>query len=150
MLRHVGVNVRDLAQAKAYYDILMPLLGFEPHITAEDQFAYRPINNEPGASLFFYPALEQSPYSRHQPGLQHLAFIVESRAAVHAAHTKAIELGSEVVHPPGFPPVSSLLLRYILARPGRFHAGGGLPAGGRGHLEHTEVWRSRVHADQAD
>jgi catechol 2,3-dioxygenase-like lactoylglutathione lyase family enzyme len=100
MLRHVGVNVRDLAQAKAYYDILMPLLGFEPHITAEGQFAYRPINNEPGASLFFYPALEQSPYSRHQPGLQHLAFMVESRAAVHAAHTKAIELGSEVVHPP--------------------------------------------------
>ena len=51
MLRHVGVNVRDLAQAKAYYDILKPLLGFEPHITAEDQFAYRSINNEPGASL---------------------------------------------------------------------------------------------------
>jgi catechol 2,3-dioxygenase-like lactoylglutathione lyase family enzyme len=100
MLRHVGVNVRDLAQAKAYYDILMPLLGFEPHIAAEDQFAYRPINDEPGASLFFYPALEQSPYSRHRPGLQHLAFMVESRAAVHAAHTKAIELGSEIVHPP--------------------------------------------------
>ena len=100
MLRHVGVNVRDLAQAKVYYDILMPLLGFEPHIVSEDQFAYRPINDEPGASLFFYPALEHSPYSRHEPGLQHLAFMVESRAAVHAAHTKAIELGSEVVHPP--------------------------------------------------
>ena len=100
MLRHVGVNVRDLAQAKAYYDILMPLLGFEPHIVAEDQFAYRPINDEPGASLFFYPALEQSPYSRDHPGLQHLAFMVESRAAVHAAHTKAIKLVSKVVHPP--------------------------------------------------
>ena len=72
MLRHVGVNVRDLPQAKAYYDILMPLLGYEPHIAAEDQFAYRPINNEPGTSLFYYPALEQSPYSRPQPGLQHL------------------------------------------------------------------------------
>ena len=100
MLRHVGVNVRDLVQAKAYYDILMPLLGFEPHIAAKDQFAYRPINDEPGASLFFYPALKESPYSRDQPGLQHLAFIVDSRAAVHAAHTKAIELGSEVVYPP--------------------------------------------------
>jgi len=100
MLRHVGVNVSDLAQAKDYYDVLMPLLGFEPHIVAQDQFAYRPINDAPGASLFFYPALEQSPYSRHQPGLQHLAFIVESRAEVHAAYTKAIEMGSEVVHPP--------------------------------------------------
>ena len=100
MLRHVGVNVSDLAQAKDYYDVLMPLLGFEPHIVAQDQFAYRPINDAPGASLFFYQTLEQSPYSRHQPGLQHLAFMVESRAVVHAAHTKAIELGSEVVHPP--------------------------------------------------
>jgi len=45
MLRHIGVNVRDLVQAKAYYDMLMPLLRFEPHIAAEDQFAYRPINN---------------------------------------------------------------------------------------------------------
>ena len=85
MLRHVGVNVRDLAQAKDYYDVLMPLLGFEAHIVAQDQFAYRPINDAPGASLFFYPALEQSPYSRHQPGLQHLAFMLDSRAAVHAA-----------------------------------------------------------------
>ena len=100
MLGHIGVNVRDLVQAKAYYDGLMPLLGFEPYIAAADQFAYRPINDEPGTSRVFYPALEQSPYSRHQPGLQHLAFMVESRAAVHAAHKKAIELGSEVVHPP--------------------------------------------------
>ena len=100
MLRHVGVNVRDLAQAKDYYDVVMPLLGFEPHIVAQDQFAYRPINDAPGASLFFYPALDQTTYSRHQTGLQHLAFILESRASVHAAHIKAIELGGAVVHPP--------------------------------------------------
>jgi catechol 2,3-dioxygenase-like lactoylglutathione lyase family enzyme len=100
ILGHIGVNVRDLEQAKAYYDMLMPLLRFEPHIAAEDQFAYRPINNEPGTSLFFYPALEQSPYSRHHPGLQHLAFMVESRSAVHAVHTKVLVLGSEVVHSP--------------------------------------------------
>ncbi len=100
MLGHIGVNVRDLVQAKAYYDSLIPLLGYEPFIAAEDQFAYRPIGSQPGTFLFFYPALEQSPYSRHQPGLQHLAFMVESRAAVHAVHTKAIVLGSEVVHSP--------------------------------------------------
>ena len=100
MLRHVGINVRDLRKSKGYYDIFMPLLGFESHIAAEDQFAYRPINDGLGASLFFYPALEQSTYSRHQTGLQHLAFMVESRATVHDAHTKAVELGSKVVHPP--------------------------------------------------
>ena len=100
MLGHIGVNVRDLVQAKAYYDGLMPLLGFEPFIAAADQFAYRPINSKPGTFLFFYPALEEAPYSRHHPGLQHLAFMVESRAAVHAVHAKALALSSEVVHPP--------------------------------------------------
>ena len=100
MLRHVGVNVRDLVQAKAYYDTLMPLLGLEAHIDAKDQFAYRPNNNEPGASIFFYPASEQSRYSRHQPGLQHLAFMVESRAIVYEVYAKVQALGSEVVHPP--------------------------------------------------
>ena len=60
MLGHIGVNVRDLEQAKAYYDGLMPLLGFEPYITATDQFAYRPVNSKPGAFLFFDPALEEA------------------------------------------------------------------------------------------
>ncbi len=100
MLGHIGVNVCDLLQAKAYYDALMPLLGFEPYIAATDQFAYRPISSQPGTLLFFYPALEEAPYSRHRPGLQHLAFMVESRAAVHAVHAKAQVLGSEVVHLP--------------------------------------------------
>ncbi len=100
MLGHIGVNVRDLVQTKAYYDSLMPLLGFEPYMAAADQFAYRPISSQPGTFLFFYPALEEAQYSRHQPGLQHLAFMVESRAAVHAVHAKAQELGSEVVHHP--------------------------------------------------
>ena len=36
-LGHIGVNVRDLVQAKAYYDSLMPLLGFEPYIAAADR-----------------------------------------------------------------------------------------------------------------
>ena len=100
MLRHVGVNVRDMVQTKAYYYSLMPLLGFEPHISAADQFSYRPVNDEPGTSIFFYPALEEASYSRHQPGLQHLAFMVESRVAVHAIHSKVQALGSEVVHSP--------------------------------------------------
>ena len=137
MLGHIGVNVRDLVQAKAYYDGLMPLLGFEPYIAATDQFAYRPINSKPGTFLFFYPALEEAPYSRHHPGLQHLAFMVESRAAVHAVHAKAQALGSEVVHPPpAVSAVSPLLLRYILAGFRRLHAGGGVPAGGGEPVEH--------------
>ena len=66
MLRHVGINVRDLRKAKGYYDIFMPLLGFESHIAAEDQFAYRPLNYGLGASHYFSPSFELSTYSRHR------------------------------------------------------------------------------------
>ena len=63
MIRHIGINVSDLVKAKYYYDNLLPSLGFELHIVAEDQFAYRPSDNQSGPSIFFYPALEDERYS---------------------------------------------------------------------------------------
>ncbi len=99
-LGHLGVNVTDLAGAKAYYDALMPLLAFEPFISSEGQFSYRPAAGKPGTYLFFYRALDAGRYSRHEPGLQHLAFIVESRALVHQVHEWAKARGAEVTHPP--------------------------------------------------
>lgn len=100
MLGHIGVNVQNLRQAKAYYDALMPLLGFEPFLSAEDEFAYRPAGGKPGTYVFFYPAMEDGLYSRHRAGLQHLAFMVRSRDIVHAVHAKVQELGSPVLHTP--------------------------------------------------
>jgi catechol 2,3-dioxygenase-like lactoylglutathione lyase family enzyme len=100
MLGHLGLNVPDLRAAKAYYDRLAPLLGFEEFLAADDQFAYRPAGGKPGTYLFFYPAREGGGYSRHGSGLQHLAFMVRTRSAVDAAHAEAVALGSEVVHAP--------------------------------------------------
>ena len=100
MLGHLGINVADLDRAKAYYDRLMPLLGYEPYLSADDQFAYRPANRQRGPALFFYPALEPGQVSRHRPGLQHLAFVVASRQDVQAAHDAVRTLGGEVVHAP--------------------------------------------------
>jgi catechol-2,3-dioxygenase len=100
MLGHIGVNVRDLVRAKAYYDIIMPMVGYAPYRNDKDQFAYRPAERQPGPAIFFYPALEEGDFSRHRPGLQHLAFVVDSRAAVHALHTTVQELGSPVIHAP--------------------------------------------------
>jgi catechol 2,3-dioxygenase-like lactoylglutathione lyase family enzyme len=100
MLGHLGLNVPDLRAAKAYYDRLAPLLGFEEFLAADDQFAYRPAGGKPGTYLFFYPARESGGYSRHGAGLQHLAFMVRTRSAVDAAHAEAVALGSEVVHAP--------------------------------------------------
>jgi catechol 2,3-dioxygenase-like lactoylglutathione lyase family enzyme len=100
MIGHLGVNVTDLQRSKAYYDNLMPLLEFEPFLSHDDQFAYRPANEKPGTYLFFYPARENSVFSRDQVGLQHLAFIVRSRVLVHQVYDAVLSLGSQIVHPP--------------------------------------------------
>jgi catechol 2,3-dioxygenase-like lactoylglutathione lyase family enzyme len=104
MLGHIGINVPDLDGARRYYSAVMPLVGFEVFLDAEDEFAYRPAAGTPGTFLFFYPSAEQSAYSRHQTGLQHLAFMVRTRSAVAAVHSAAVELagrfGGRVLHEP--------------------------------------------------
>ena len=100
MLGHLGINVSDLQRAKAYYDQIMPLLGFELYRNDADQFAFRRLGGKPGTYLFFYPALAPSHFSRHHTGLQHLAFIVLTREAVHAVHAKVQALGANILHAP--------------------------------------------------
>jgi len=104
MLGHVGINVDDLRAAKEYYDAVMPSLGFDAFLEADDEFAYRPSGGKPGTYLFFYPAAEQSRYSRHRAGLQHLAFMVRTRSAVTQVHGLVTDLitrfGGEVLHEP--------------------------------------------------
>ncbi|BBZ40157.1 VOC family protein [Mycobacterium conspicuum] len=100
MLGHLGVNVPDLAAAKSYYDQLMPLVGFEPFVAAEDEFAFRPAGGKPGTYIFFYPAVEDGTYSRHRVGLQHLAFMLKTRSAVRDVHQFVRRLGGEVLHEP--------------------------------------------------
>jgi catechol 2,3-dioxygenase-like lactoylglutathione lyase family enzyme len=100
MLGHIGINVPDLELAKEYYGELMPLLGFESFFAADDEFSFMPSGGKRGTLVFIYPAREPTQYSRHSPGLQHLAFMVPTRSAVHAVHAKAVELGSEVLNAP--------------------------------------------------
>jgi catechol 2,3-dioxygenase-like lactoylglutathione lyase family enzyme len=108
MLGHVGINVPDLQAARAYYDALMPWLDYETFFMAEDEFSYRPAGGKRGTFVFFYPASEPGAYTRHATGLQHLAFIVPTRAAVRAVLDVARGLGSQVVHDaqdwPAYPP----------------------------------------------
>lgn len=98
---HVGIGVLDLAAAKRYYDELMPVLGLcQWFPTAPDgTFNYGP-NGAKGTQVFFYQALEPSEYSRHGTGLQHIAFMVESRAIVREAHDWARAGNAEILHEP--------------------------------------------------
>jgi catechol 2,3-dioxygenase-like lactoylglutathione lyase family enzyme len=101
MLGHLGINVPDLEAARRYYRELLPLVGFEPFVDDEDQFAFVPAEGKRGTSLFFYPTRSPEPYSRHDTtGLQHLAFTVPTRSAVHAVHKWARGTGCTVLHEP--------------------------------------------------
>jgi catechol 2,3-dioxygenase-like lactoylglutathione lyase family enzyme len=100
MLGHIGMNVPDLEAAKSYYEQLMPLLGFEPFVSHEDEFAYKPAAGKRGTYLFVYPAQQGGEFSRHRTGLQHLAFMMPSRASVRAIHELVLSLGNDVLHPP--------------------------------------------------
>lgn len=99
-LGHLGVNVRDFARAKAYYDELVPLVSYVPFFATADQFSYQPAEDKPGPWIFFYRSPEPGEYSRRRPGLQHLAFVVKTRAAVHRVHEWARDNGSKIVHEP--------------------------------------------------
>ena len=97
---HIGIGVPDLVAAKRYYDALMPILGFKQWFPAtEGSFNYGPDGGR-GPQIFFYPALEPEPHSRHGTGLQHLSFMVESRAIVRQAHEWARGQGAEILHEP--------------------------------------------------
>jgi catechol 2,3-dioxygenase-like lactoylglutathione lyase family enzyme len=100
MLGHLGINVPDLASAKRYYAALMPLVGFEPFIDADHEFAFRPAGGKPGTYLFFYPSARASDYSSDRTGLQHLAFMVRRRSLVDAVHGFVISSGDKVLHAP--------------------------------------------------
>lgn len=98
---HIGIGVPDLAAAKVYYDGLMRVLGLKEWFKPDtlDGFNFGPDGGR-GTQIFFYQALEESDYSRHRTGLQHLAFMVASRAVVREAHEWACAQGNEILHEP--------------------------------------------------
>ena len=67
--------------------------------TSDGIFNYGP-DGASGPQLFFYQALEAGTYSRHRTGLQHIAFLVTSRAIVREAHKWALSHDAEILHEP--------------------------------------------------
>jgi len=116
LIDHIGIGVPDLPAAKRYYDELMPILGLRAWFptTAAGEFNYGP-DGARGSQIFFYQALETEPYSRHGVGLQHLSFMVESRAIVREAHGWATAHNAEVIHEPReFPEYGEHYATYFL------------------------------------
>jgi catechol 2,3-dioxygenase-like lactoylglutathione lyase family enzyme len=98
---HIGIGVPDLAAAKKYYDELMPILGLKQWFptTADGSFNFGP-DGARGPQIFFYQALQPSEHSTHGTGLQHLAFMVATRAIVQEAHQWALSQNAEILYEP--------------------------------------------------
>ncbi|WP_406289368.1 VOC family protein [Embleya sp. NBC_00896] len=102
MIGHLGINVPDLRRAVAYYDRILPLLGFETYLDDATQHAYRPTDGKRGTYLFLYETADPSGgYSHHRTGLQHIAFMAPTRTRVREVAAEAVALGGELVHAPG-------------------------------------------------
>jgi catechol 2,3-dioxygenase-like lactoylglutathione lyase family enzyme len=90
-IEHFGLGVPDVDAARAYYDELMPMVGFQPCFGN----GYCPDDFQ-GAQLFLYPAAEPGQHSRHGTGLHHIAFLVPTRGDVHRLHEWARDRGDEI------------------------------------------------------
>jgi catechol 2,3-dioxygenase-like lactoylglutathione lyase family enzyme len=98
---HIGIGVPDLAAAKLYYDDLMSILGLRQWFKTgpEGSFNYGP-DGAQGSQLFFYQARESDTYSRHRTGLNHIAFLVTTRAIVREAHDWALARNAKILREP--------------------------------------------------
>ena len=84
---HIYISVSDLVRSEAFYDQVMPILGFRKNaftISGDPHVQY--FNRHFGYVL--RPARKQSPHDPTAPGLHHLCLRVEDAAAVHETAEK--------------------------------------------------------------
>ncbi len=96
-IHHVDLSVRDIAASTAFYDRLMPLLGFR-RVTASPDGS--PSWGGAGVEIGLQPARSPGGYDRYAPGLHHLAFTAPSRGAVDDLHRRLVDLGVTVLDAP--------------------------------------------------
>ena len=99
-LNHVVITVNDLAKSRAFYDRLLPSLGYRLLFEEKDAFGFRGAD---GLKLFFAAAHQENkgvPFDRYRVGLHHLAFNASDRAFVDSVHGKLVEWGVVIVDPP--------------------------------------------------
>lgn len=95
MLHHISFAVADLARATAFYDAVMPALGYRRVWTSETGAGYG-IHDE---DEFF--AIKQRDVVQISPSGFHLAFAAPSREAVDRFHAQALARGGRDEGAPG-------------------------------------------------
>jgi glyoxylase I family protein len=103
---HVYVTVRDLARSEAFYDVVMPILGYRKAMSTlggDPHIHY--YNQQFGFSL--RPARADRAHDPYAPGLHHFCFRVIDECAVDRAAGELREAGIEVTAPRIYPEYDS-------------------------------------------
>ena len=93
-LEHLGIAVPDVDAAKAHYDQMPVSATNHASATGTAHTTGRVLN------CSCTPLWNQGPPRGTAPGLQHIAFLVRTRAEVDAVHEWVTERGDEVLHAP--------------------------------------------------
>jgi catechol 2,3-dioxygenase-like lactoylglutathione lyase family enzyme len=102
---HIDLSVGDVAAARRVYGPVLEFLGYTMVKDRPDGCEWDLKGCAPfGASLGIRRATVGGPHDRYAPGLHHLAWRVESREAVDAAHDLLVEHGIPVLDPPAHYP----------------------------------------------
>lgn len=104
-VHHIDLSVSDVAAAKPVYGAVLEFLGYTRVRDTPDVCEWDLRGREPfGASIGIRKAKTVAKHNGYSPGLQHLAWRVESRAAVDAVHDLLIARGIPVLDPPAHYP----------------------------------------------
>jgi catechol 2,3-dioxygenase-like lactoylglutathione lyase family enzyme len=98
-LAHVVLTVSDFAAARAFYGALLPALGLQPVLDA-DEFFYCVGGRTAIGIAPADPSCSRERFVQRRVGLHHLCFRARERADVDAVHALVRGLGAAVVHPP--------------------------------------------------
>jgi catechol 2,3-dioxygenase-like lactoylglutathione lyase family enzyme len=105
---HPRITVKDFERAVRFYDVLMPLLGFDPARRSQPRIEEHDFDvveyvhprlcfaiTSPRASVAHEDVHRRRPGARH-----HLAFEASSRAEVYRVHRELVAIGATIVEPP--------------------------------------------------
>jgi catechol 2,3-dioxygenase-like lactoylglutathione lyase family enzyme len=108
VIDHIQITVKDLRVAEAFYDKLLPLLGFDLRrksgaVIDEHEFQVIEYVHPRLGFAITSPrrAFADDAVHRRKPGaVHHIAFKVDSRAEVDRLHVQLQAIGADIVSPP--------------------------------------------------
>lgn len=99
-INHVNLTVNDIGKCRAFYERLLPSLGYRLLFEHPGTFGYAGAD---GMKLYFAEAPEAkrgAEFDRYRVGLHHIAFNAPDRAFVDAVHQKLTSWGVTILDAP--------------------------------------------------